>query len=117
MLRLADVELQETKKSILREQAEAGKLNIAELIIGHDKKITTLVILFNALKEAVTIRATSQRTTEYYNRTRCHKRNPGEKGRSSSWTNLGGEGPHRSCVAWKAVKLDPLCLFAGPRSW
>jgi hypothetical protein len=51
MLRLADVELQDTKKSILREQAEAGKLNLVELIIGDDKKITTLLILSDALQE------------------------------------------------------------------
>jgi hypothetical protein len=51
MLRLADVELQDTKKSVMREQAEAGKLNLVELIIGDDKKITTLLILSNALQE------------------------------------------------------------------
>lgn len=51
MLRLADVELQDTKKSVMREQAEAGKLNLVELIIGEDKKVTTLLILCNALQE------------------------------------------------------------------
>jgi hypothetical protein len=51
MLRLADVELQDTKKSVMREQAEAGKLNLVEVIIGDDKKITTLLILSNALQE------------------------------------------------------------------
>lgn len=51
MLRLADVDLQDTKKSVLREQAEAGKLNLVEFIIGDDKKITTLLILSNVLQE------------------------------------------------------------------
>jgi hypothetical protein len=51
MLRLSDVELQNNKKSVLREQAEAGKLNLVELIFGDDKKITTLLILSNAFEE------------------------------------------------------------------
>jgi hypothetical protein len=51
MVRLADVPLTETKKSVLREQAEAGKLNLVEAIINEDKKITTLLILSKAFQE------------------------------------------------------------------
>jgi hypothetical protein len=35
----------------MREQAEAGKLNLVEVIIGDDKKIRTLLILSNTLQE------------------------------------------------------------------
>jgi hypothetical protein len=51
MLRLSDMELPGTKKSVLRAQAEAGKLNVVEFILDAEKKITTLLILSNAFEE------------------------------------------------------------------
>jgi len=51
MLRLSDAEIRDNKKSVLRKQAEEGELNLVELIIGDDKKITTVLILSNAFEE------------------------------------------------------------------